>query len=140
MEGPTRTEIIFKPELIGTRQYREGATLYIFKKIGAVVDTSGKNYKPLLELFFGPYDNLTDTESLDQPDSANEGVNIEYVSRCIQSIAQVTGIREFWFYPYGDDSPLSNTERRSRARLELVVKHSHNIKLAPEGHGYILTL
>ncbi len=75
-----------------------------------------------------------------EPDSAKEGVNIEYVSRCIQSVAQATGIREFWFYPYGDDSPSSNTERRSRARLELFIRHSPNIKPAPEGHGYILTL
>ncbi len=57
-----RTKIdIVRPEILSTRQYREDATLYIFKNIGVVIDTSGKNYKPLPELFFGPYDNLTGT-------------------------------------------------------------------------------
>ncbi len=127
-------------ELIEVREYREGATLYIFNNLGVIVDITGRNYKPLPELFFGPYDNEKNTGSLSQPNERDDAVDMKYVSRCIQKVANETGVHKFWFYPFGGDVVEEKKEGREKARLRLFIKHSPNIKPAPEGHGYILTV
>lgn len=115
-------------------------TLYIFKDLAVAVDTTGKNYKALAELHFGPYDNVLDTGSPSQPEYTKQGVDMRYASECIKKVAEASGMHQFWFYPYGDDVVEEKKERREKARMRLFEKMSSDIQPAPEGHGYILTV
>jgi len=134
-ETPKESEPIFE-----VRQHREGLTLYIFKDLAVAIDTKSKNYKPLPELFFGPYNNDLNTGSLDQPEEVKQGVDMHYASACIKKVAEASGMHLFWFAPFGDDASEEHKERREEARMRLFKKLSPDIKPAPEGHGYILTV
>lgn len=134
-EGPQEPELSFE-----IRQHKEGVTLYIFKDLAVAIDATGKNYKALPELFFGPYDNDLNTGSLSQPEETKQGVDMQYASQCIKKVAEASGIHQFWFYPFGNDSTAENKERRERARIKLFERIASNIEPAPEGHGYILTV
>jgi len=122
------------------RQHREGVTLYIFKDLAVAIDTTGKNYKPLPELFFGPYNNDLDTGSLSQTEELKQGVNMQYASECIKKVAEASGTHQFWFYPFGDDVSEENKMRREEARMRLFERISPDIEPAPEGYGYIITI
>jgi hypothetical protein len=118
----------------------EGVEVYVFKDLAVAFDTTGKNYKDLPELFFGPYDNELNKGSLNQPKESKQGVNMQYASECIKKVAEASGIHEFWFYPFGGDAMVENKEKRESARMRLFQKISSDIKPAPEGHGYILSI
>jgi hypothetical protein len=136
-----KTEVSREPKLsFEVRQHREGVTLYIFKDLAVAVDTTGKNYKALPELHFGPYDNVLDTGTLSQPEEIKSGVDMQYASECIKKVAEASGIPQFWFYPYRDDVVDEKKERREKARMRLFEKLSSDIQPAPEGQGYILTV
>lgn len=134
-ETTKETEHPFEVKLL-----REGVTLYIFKDLAVAIDNTGKNYKPLPEIFFGPYNNDLNTGSLDQPEEGKQGVDMLYASECIKKVTLATGIHQFWFYPFGGDVTAENRERREKARMRLFESISPNIQPAPEGRGYILTI
>ncbi len=133
-----KIEDIQQPEV---KQLREGVTAYIFKGLAVAIDTTGKNYKALPELSFGPFNNELNTGSLAQPEKIKQGVDMKYASECIKKVAEISGIHQFWFYPLGNDVPLENKEAREKARMRLFEKISpNNIKPTPEEYGYILTV
>ncbi|MEI6238091.1 MAG: hypothetical protein WCP15_00980 [bacterium] len=135
IETPQEPELSFE-----VKPYKEGVTLYVFKDLAVAIDITGKNYKALPELFFGPYDNALNTGSLNQPVENKKGVDMQYVSECIKKVAEVSGIHRFWFYPFGDDATAEKRDRRESARMRLFAKMSSKIEPAPEGHGYIVNV
>ncbi len=122
------------------KQYKEGVTIYAFDNLAVAIDTTGKNYKDLPELFFGPYDNKLGVGTINQPTESGAKIDMDYASECIQKVAEFTGLHKFWFYPFGGDVEDENKDRREKARLRLFQKITPNIEPAPEGHGYILTV
>lgn len=122
------------------KEFTEDGTIYIFDHVAVKIDTSGKNYTELPELFFGTFDKVATKESLSKPDAPREGVDMLYVAECIKKVADDMGMNEFWFYPFGDDAQKEEEKgQREQARLRLFQKLG-NITLAPSGHGYILKI
>ncbi|MBP6931590.1 MAG: hypothetical protein KBD48_03565 [Candidatus Pacebacteria bacterium] len=137
----TKVEKSGEPEFnFEVKNHNEGVTLYIFKGLAVAIDTTGKNYKDLPELFFGPYDNELNTGSLGQPEKINQGVDMEYASSCIKKVAEASGTHKFWFYPFGDDASPENKENREQARVRLFKKVSPQIEPAPGGYGYVINI
>ncbi len=127
------------PQILEVREHGKDVTLYIFKNLGIVIDTSGKNYKELPELKFGPYNNETNEGSLSQPVHTMEGVDMDYVTNCIKEVVKLKGVNTFWFYPFGGDSPSGNQERRERARMKLLKKSWPLLEPATGGYGYFVS-
>ena len=116
-------------------EYAENVDLYKFPGVRILVDHTGKNYKELPELLFGTYDTETMQGSMNKPELKREGIDMNLVTECVQKVSNESGIRKFWIYPYGGDSP--EEELREKARLRLFSRYT---KLTPdeEKHGYIL--
>ncbi len=121
------------------REHKPGVTLYIFGGLAVAIDITGKNYNELPELSFGPYNNITNTGTLKQPATRQEGIDMEYVAKCIKKVSEVSGIQQFWFYPFGDDVSDEHKERRERARVRLL-ESAFSVQPAPSGRGFILSL
>jgi hypothetical protein len=119
------------------KEYKENIQMYIFDNVAVAIDTTGKNYKELPEIYFGTYDKDLTKGSFHQPEIKREGVDMEYVAKCIKEIASDSGIHEFWFYPLGDDVSIENKDTREQARLRLFQRLG-NISAAPGGYGYVL--
>lgn len=120
------------------KQYKEGIEAYIFEHVAVAIDTTGKNYKDLPELYFGTFDSEDNIkESFHQPEIKREGVNMEYIAKCVDVVANDSGIHEFWFYPFGEDTDPENKDNREQARLRLFQRLG-DISPAPNGFGYIL--
>lgn len=132
---PKNSELDFE-----VKQHKEGIVLYVFKDLAVAIDTTGKNYKELPELYFGPYDNELNNGSLHQPEKTERKIDMKYVSECIEKVALASGIHAFWFYPFGGDASEGNKERREEARMRLFKRIFPTIQLAPGGYGYILTI
>ncbi len=98
------------------RIHKENVLLYEFKNLGIAIDTTGKNQTDFPEILFGTFQNVFGENGMNQPDVKIEGVNMEYIAKCVAEVARDSGISTFWFYPYGDDEP-ENKERREKARL-----------------------
>jgi len=123
------------------RQYKDGIVVYIFKNLFVAIDTTGKNYKELPEILFGPYNKELDTWSLSKPEHSNNGlINMEYVAKCIQKVSKTTGVNKFFFHPFGDDVKPENADSRELARLRLFKIMSTKIEPTSDGRGYIITV
>jgi hypothetical protein len=120
------------------REYTGKGVMYIFKDVAVGVDTSGKNYKDLPEIIFGPFDRSSNEMSLDQPTIPLDGVNMEYIKKCIEVVAQDSGIHKFWLYPYADDKP-DEKDNREQARVRLFRKYLQ-ITPAKSGFGYVMEI
>ena len=132
-------------------QRKEGVVLYAFTKgVGVVIDTTGKNYVGVPELFFGPYTHKTGVGSLDKPSIKDSNINMAYVALCIDEVVRVTGMHTFWFYPYDGDVPITGDavkdekakELRRKARLKIFaeVLPDGAITQDENAHGYIVTI
>lgn len=117
------------------KEHKPGVLLYVFKNVVIGIDTTGKNYKELPELLFGTYDTEYGVDSMGQPEMKREGIDMDYVSKCIEKVSKESGIKEFWFSPYGEDKP-EDKERREQARLRLFKRYADIIS-ASSGFGYI---
>ncbi len=117
---------------------RENTISYIFKNVVVTIDSSGKNYEPLPEIVFGTYDEIPAETSLNKPEQKREGVDMAYVSRCIQEVVKDSGIHKFWIYPFGDDNP-DDQESRKQARLRIFGRY---MQLTPDekNYGYIVDI
>jgi hypothetical protein len=121
------------------KEYKKNIDLYVFSHVAVAVDTTGKNYQELPELYFGTFDNELDKDALNKPNVRREGVDLNYVAKCIEVVARESGIHEFWFYPFGDDVKDENKDKREQARLRLF-KTLGDISPAPIGYGYVLKI
>ncbi len=117
---------------------RENTISYIFKNVVVTIDNTGKNYKPLPELIFGTFDEEPNEHMLDKPDKKREGVDMGYISRCINEVVKDSGIHKFWIYPFGDDSP-DDKEARSQARARVFSRYM-DMEPAENDFGFIVTL
>lgn len=123
---------------------KENFNNYVFKNVVIAIDTSGKHYEKLPELMFGTYDGelneQIDGEMLmNQPESKRENVDMEYVAACIAEVVKATGMHEFWFAPYGKDSP-NDREGRKQARVRLYSKYFDIVPAGDERKGYIVKI
>lgn len=144
MEGVEGNKDIIRkrsPEILETLNPREGVTVYVFDGLAIAIDASGKNYEPLPELLFGPYNKETGKGSFSQPKEQEEGMDMNYMTICLQQVVRVTSLRKFWFDAYKDDAVKEKyRERRARARMKLFQIAGGDIEPAPEGYGFILSL
>jgi hypothetical protein len=131
-EAPNGFDLTFE-----TSEPEKGITLYTFKNLAVGINTKGDSYKDLPELFFEACDSTGGRRRVEKlQDVSND--DMEYVSRCIHEVARVTGIKQFWFYPHGEDVLNGEHARRQQARLRLFKRYG-NIKPDSEGFGYIVT-
>ncbi len=116
--------------------HRLGAELYTFKNVAVTIDTSGKNYQKLPEILFGTFEGSLSAGGniLDKPLVRREGVDMHYILACLKKTAEVSGLHEFWFHPYGDDGPKSE-----EARLRLFKRYL-DFTPEPSGYGYIVKI
>ena len=123
-------------------QRKPGVVLYKFKHVIVAIDSTGKNYKDLPEIMFGTFSGVFDEklgeQAMHQPENRRVGVGMEYVSECIKKVAEDTGLRAFWLYPYGNDLP-DKKEKREKARIKLFGRYT-NITSAPGEFGYIVKI
>lgn len=117
---------------------KEGVSKYLFKKVAVGIDSTGKNYTELPEISFGTFDTDYKRDILSQPKVKREGVDMEYVSKCVEVAAKDYGQNTFWFYPFGDDRPEQKATREN-ARVRLFQQY-FDIEPEPTGFGYIMTL
>jgi len=125
-----------------TIEKRSGLTQYVFDKVVVVIDRRERNIKDVPELLFGTYDYDPDQASMDQPDFARKGVDMEYVVRCIKEVVRETGDDKLWFDPYKEDAGSLSEEdkdRRKTARARLFGKYAA-LEEGPDGWGYFITL
>jgi hypothetical protein len=120
-------------------EYKPNVNLYIFKNnVTVAIDTTGKNQKEFPEIKFGYYDSKNNEASMGRPELKNENINMEYISACIQEVSKITGINEFFIYPYGDDNK-GDKGLTEQARMKLFSRYA-NIIPTPSGYGYILKI
>ncbi|MEY2664907.1 MAG: hypothetical protein RLZZ480_12 [Candidatus Parcubacteria bacterium] len=125
-----------------TVEKRPGLTQYVFDKVVIVIDRRERNIKDVPELLFGTYDYDPDQASMDQPDFARKGVDMEYIVRCIKEVVRETGDDTLWFDPYKEDAGSLNEEdrdRRKQARARLFSKYA-TLEEGPDGWGYFIRL
>ncbi len=128
-----------KHDLSFIKESRRPETVsYVFKNVVVTIDSSGKNYKALPELIFGTFDNEPNAHTLDKPETKREGVDMEYVLKCIQEVVKDSGINKFWVYPFGDDKPEDKIQRE-QARARLFSRYM-NLVPAENDFGYIVDL
>ena len=154
MEAPTpekrKSESIKEYDLSFTKTHpREGVVKYVFNQVEIGFDTSGKNYKDLPEILFRTFDENPGKGSFDQPEVRREGVDMAYISACIQEAMEQEQYTKVWFYPYGDDVVMKNGETdedfekrkeiRREARLRLFQEYGE-VAISPSGYGYTLSL
>lgn len=144
MDNEHRPEETSGPRRLGfeTVEKSQGLTQYIFDKVVVVVDRRGRNVKEVPELLFATYDYDPRHASLDQPDFARKGIDMDYVGRCIKEVVRETGDDRFWFDPYKEDSGSLNDEikeRRKLARARLFGKYA-TLEDGPDGIGYFINL
>ncbi len=119
----------------------QGLTQYVFDKVVVVIDRSGRNVKDVPELVFATYDYDPRHASLDQPDFARKGVNMEYIARCIKEVVRETGDDRFWYHPYSKDAASQSEidkKKREVARTILFSKYA-TIEEGPDGFGSFLS-
>lgn len=125
-----------------TIEKRPGLTQYVFDKVVVVIDRRERNIKDVPELLFGTFDYDPDQASMDQPDFARKGVDMEYIAKCIKEVVRETGDDILWFDPYKEDAgSLSgeDKERRKAARARLFGKYA-TLEEGPDGWGYFIRL
>lgn len=124
-----------------TVEKSQGLTQYVFDKVVVVIDRRGRNIKDVPELVFATYDYDPRNASMDQPDFARKGVDMEYIVRCIKEVVRETGDDRFWFHPYAEEVvSLSEIDKKKRqaARTRLFSKYA-NIEEGPDGFGSFLS-
>lgn len=118
---------------------RENKDWYNFKNVSVIIDRSGKNFEALPELMFGTYDEQPNHEMLNQPTQRRTQVNMDYVAACIKKVAEVSGERDFWFYPHGEDVSEERKGAREAARQKLFSKFV-TMRPGPDNFGYIISV
>ncbi|MEN9613736.1 MAG: hypothetical protein RLZZ347_43 [Candidatus Parcubacteria bacterium] len=119
------------------REIKPNVVAYDFEHASVGINTTGVNYRDLPEIVFGFLDKEKGKYSVQQPEVRSIATNMDYIVQCIKVVAEESGIKEFWFYPYGEDG--TDESRRESARLRLFKLYIDFVP-APTGHGYILRI
>ncbi len=120
-------------------EYKEGVTVYFFKNVAVAIDTAEKNQPDLPEILFGTFTDPSqlNEHSFDKPVDRLEGVNMEYITKCIKVVAEDSGIEKFWFFPSGKDALEEREEQRRLARVRLFSRYA-KVTPSENGFGYVL--
>ncbi|MCE9628443.1 MAG: hypothetical protein K8Q91_00335 [Candidatus Vogelbacteria bacterium] len=120
-------------------EHKEGVVIYFFKNVAVAIDTTGKNQPDLPEILFGTFADPSqlNENSFDKPVDRLEGVNMEYITKCIKMVAEDSGIEKFWFFPSGKDALEEREEQRRLARVRLFSRYA-KVTPSENGFGYVL--
>jgi hypothetical protein len=122
------------------KETRSGFFRYIFDNVVIEVDHRDPYFEDVPQLIFATYVGDATQASLNKPSLASEGVDIDYVIKCIKEVVRHTGDTKFWFEPYIQDPDLKSDEdrkRRRQARARLFSRYA-DIEESPDGEGYIV--